>query len=112
MSNMSIRARTTATASAAFVVTMSGYINIDTLIAFEQARAERIASETSVAPIKLQGTAGGFDLFKSLQNNRYRVSDSLFLGKTRNVTRSEDLLLRRATLRAGRMISKGRFVSK
>lgn len=112
MSNLSISARTTATASAAFVATMTGYFNIDALIAFEQAKTEKIAATTSGAIIKLQGTAGGVDLFQPLQKSNYRVSDCVPLAKVRNVTRVEDLILRRATLRAGRMISKGRFVSK
>lgn len=112
MGNMSISARTTATASAAFIATMTGYFNIDALIAFEQAKAKKNIAATSGVQIKLQGTAGGLDLFKPLQKSNYRVSDCISLTKVRNVTRVEDLILRRATLRAGRMISKGRFVGK
>lgn len=112
MSNMNISARTTATASAAFVATMTGYFNIDALIAFEQAKAEKIVATTSGVIFKLQGTAGGSNLFNSLQKSSYRVPDCISLTKVRNVTRVEDLILRRATLRAGRVISKGRFVNK
>lgn len=112
MNNMSITARTTATASAAFVATMMGYFNFDALIAFEQAKAEKIVATTSGVHINLQGTAGGLNLFKSFQKSDYRVTDCIPMVKVRNVTRVEDLILRRATLRAGRMISKGRFVSK
>lgn len=112
MSNMSITARTTATVSAAFVATMTSYYNVDKLIAFEQAKAEKLVATTAGVVIKLQGTAGGLNLFKSLQKSNYHVTDYIPLVKFRNVTRVEDLILRRATLRAGRMISRGRLVSK
>lgn len=110
--NKSISARTIATASAAFVATMTGYFNIDVLIAFEQAKAEKIVAITSDMIFKSQRTASGLILFNSLPKSSYRVVDCISLTKVRNVTRVEDLILRRATLRAGRVISKGRFVSR
>lgn len=110
---MRISMQTSATASAAFVASMTGYVNIDALIALEQAKAERVAKATSTAFIKLQGTSGGIDLFKTLQKGSYFLSDSIAaLAKVRNVTRVEDLILRRATLRSGSLVSKGRFLSK
>ncbi len=111
MSSMSITAKTTATVSAAFVTTLTGYFNVDALIAFEQAKAQRSVANQGVV-IPLQSTAGGLNFFKSLQKSNYRVADRIPVASTRNVTRAEDLILRRATLKAGRMISKGRFVSK
>lgn len=111
MNNVSIGTRTSATMSAAFVATLAGYSNIDSLIAFEHAKAEKLAKAMPTTFIKLQGTSGSIDLFKSLQNGNYLLSDCLTSIKARNVTRAEDLILRKATLRAGRLISKGRFVS-
>lgn len=112
MNNVSIAMRTSATMSAAFFATIAGYSSIDSLIAFEHAKAEEFAKAMPTTFIKLQGTSGGVDLFKPLQKGNYLLSDCITSIRTRNVTRAEDLILRRATLRAGRLISKGRFVGK
>ena len=113
MNNTSITARTTATASAAFIATMTGgYFNVDALIAVEQAKEQRIVATTPSVVVKSFRTAGGLNFFKSFQKSSFRVADSIPTANVRNVTRVEDLILRRATLRAGRVISKGRFVSK
>jgi len=112
MNNFSISARTKATASAAFIATMTGYVNIDAIIAIEQAKAERLAFTTTNAIVKLQSTAGRLNLFSPLRKRNYLVSEALPFSKIRNVSRTEDLILRRATLRAGRFIAKGRFVGK
>lgn len=111
MSDLNICARSTATVSAAFFATMSGYVYIDTVIARERAMAESLASAPR-AIVKLQSTAGLLDFCIPLQRSSYPLSDCLPGARTRSVTRTEDLILRGATLRAGRVISKGRFARK
>jgi hypothetical protein len=101
-----------ATTSAAFVATMSGYLNVDAIIAFEHVNAEKLAAATAGVVIKLHSTASRVNSFKPLQKSNYLLADCLPVVKVRNVTRMEDLILRKATLRAGRLIAKGRFVSK
>ena len=112
MSSMSITAKTTATVSAAFVTTLTGYINLDVLIAAEQGKSQRSVANNQGVVIPVQSTAGGLNFFKSLQKSNYRVADRVSAASARNVTRAEDLILRRATLRAGRLVSKGRLVIK
>ncbi len=112
MSSMSITAKTTATVSAAFVATLTSYFSLDALVAFEQVQSQRSVTKNQGLVIPVQSTAGGLNVFKSLQKSNYRVADRVSPVSARNVTRAEDLILRRATLRAGRLISKGRFVSK
>ena len=111
MSSMSITAKTTATVSAAFVTTLTGYFSLDALIAFEQVKSQKFVANNQGVVIPVQSTAGGVNVFKSHQKSNYRMADKLPPASARNVTRAEDLILRRATLRAGRLISKGRFVS-
>jgi hypothetical protein len=112
MNSMCITAKTTATVSAAFVTTLTGYFNVDALIAFEQVKLQRPVTNYQGVVIPVQSTAGGLNFFKSLQKSNILVADKIPAPSARNVTRTEDLILRRATLRAGRLISKGRFVSK
>jgi len=112
MSELMISASRMATTSAAFVATMSGYLNVDAVIATEQARAAKVAATTAGVVAKLHGTFSRLNSSNPSQSSNFVQTDRLLGVTVRNVTRIEDLILRKATMRAGRLIAKGRFVSK
>ena len=112
MSELRISASRMATTSAAFVATMSGYLNVDAVIASEQARAAKVAATTSGVVVKLHRTVSELNSSNPLLSSSFVQADRLHGTTTRNVTRIEDLILRKATMRAGRLIAKGRLVSK
>ena len=112
MNNPKFIAQTMATTSAAFVAMSGCYLDVDALIASERAKAEKFAANKSGVVVRLQTTTAKPIFFESLTNSVYFSIDSYPLTKVRNVSRIEDLILRKAALSAGRMISRGRFVSK